>query len=146
MTLEAVTARLVAELRAVPGLEGLTEEPREQLNRNPMLVAYPGTGDWQLGTASGGASGRPMRWCRPLLYVEVHVVRKDLPRDFRKLLPFGDSVPAAIYAAYARDRLGGTVVLLHRVSFTFGALGWGEVETIGWRFTVEVSIEEEILL
>ena len=75
------------------------------------------------------------------LVVEIHVARKDLPRDVETALPFGELLAAAVFDD---PTLGGTVDTVRAdegITYTFGALAWGGQATIGWRITVPVKIQ-----
>jgi hypothetical protein len=66
----------------------------------PFTVAYEGAGTWEL-------SAGQKRWIGDVI-VELHMARKDLPRDVAKAAYYSDKVPNAILKEFTSDLLGGT--------------------------------------
>lgn len=124
-------------LSGLEGIKGLPDDPPEQMNQFPFGVVYAGNGEWNLGAPT-------TVWGTHNIIVELHVARKDLPRDVSRAMVYADSIPKAIIAAHAYDRIDNTVVMLNKIAYEFRALGWGDAETLGFRFTVTVEAEEGI--
>lgn len=153
MSIATVVAAIVDELRAVPGLAHAHTAPPEQINEWPALVVYPGNGYARLNTHSDGNRGTTL--AQHTLIIELHVPLKGEPEQYETLLGFADSVPRAVFAAFAGDRMGGTVVSLgdYRqggasapLRWEQGASEWGGIQTRVMRFTLDVAVEEGIYL
>jgi hypothetical protein len=65
--------------------------------------------------------------------VQLHVARKDLVLDVAAAMPYGDSVPEAIFAD---PTLGGKAQTFQRIDYEFGEMSYGGSPTVGWRWTV----------
>lgn len=123
---------------ALDGIKGAPDDPPEQMNQFPFLVTYAGDGEWNLGAPT-------TTWGTHNINVELHVARKDLPRDVQKAMTYADKIPNAIIASHAYDRIDNTVVTLDRIRYEFRALGWGDTDTMGFRFIVTVQAEESVV-
>jgi len=74
--------------------------------------------------------------------VEIHVARKNMRTALKTAMGFSDAVPAAIMAD---STLGGNVDTFGSISYTFGAMNYGEMQTIGFRFIVtDVKIRTDL--
>lgn len=150
--LEQAVAAITTELRLLPGLYATPDAPPEQLSVFPALVVYPQSGFWRLGSPSG-ARARGMRWGTHTIAIRVHVERSSLAHDVGQALPYAESVPDALFRGFARDRYGGAVVALGDPSvggsaaplrYEFGPDQWGGIDTLAWRWSLDVTVEEEI--
>jgi hypothetical protein len=114
-------------VRGVSGVRGAPAAVPEDIAAYPFAVTYASGGVWEFGPA-GDKKGLHS------VTVELHVARKELPRDVAKAMPFGDTIPNALM----RDpTLGGTASTFGRIRYSFGPLGWGGMDTIGFRFVLE---------
>jgi hypothetical protein len=111
----------------VSGIRAAPEYPTEDINIFPFAMAYSGGGTWEFG-AGGGMKGLHT------IVLEVHVARKDLPRDTKVLMVFSDSVPRALLSD---PTLGGHISTFGMIRYTFGQLGWAGTQTLGFRFYIE---------
>lgn len=118
-------------------LTGIRQAPAnapEQATAFPFAVVYPSAGN-----ASGGSMGGIFRNATHAIVAEIHTARKYLPKDIVAIQGFYDLFIAALQA---NPTLTGAVDLITNLDYQFGALGWGGVDTIGWRFTVTVRTNE----
>lgn len=134
MTIQAAIAYIQGLAEGLTGIRQAPDFPPEQMNVFPFAVCYPSAGEFRAG---------PIGLMKGLhsLVVEIHVARKDLPRDVETALPFGELLAAAVFDD---PTLGGTVDTVRAdegITYTFGALAWGGQATIGWRITVPVKIQ-----
>lgn len=161
MALAGVITAIQDDLRADAGLAGvrIPDEPVDQINQ-PILMVYPGTGFWRLGTASRGAAhaNKPARWGLHTIRLDLLLTRKDLPFDVQRVQAFEDVIPHALLAGFTRDRFGDTVVGLGEasarargsvqasrpLSYEFTEFEWGGMTLIGYRYELDVEIEEDI--
>jgi len=135
--LSAVIAQVATTLAGVSGIRKAPVNPEEQMNVFPFAVVYP-----LEGVSTFGTPGE--RLALDSIVIEVHVARKDLPRDVATSLPFADSVPAALMSDMTATQWAGTIDTYEAINWTFTALGWGGIETLGFRFTIS-GIKRRIL-
>lgn len=135
--LAEVIERVAFIMASVPGIRRAPISPEEQMNVFPFAVVYPLDGESQFGTPGE-------RLELDSLAVELHVARKDLPRDVQGALPFVDSIPDALMEDMVSTQWAGTIDTFDIISWTFGPLGWGGMDTLGFRFTVS-GIKRRIL-
>lgn len=132
MTLETVISEIAEDLQDIEGLRGAPSEPPEQINVFPFVVIYVRGGVWQIG-APGVIRGLHD------IVVELHVARRDLPRDVRAAMSYAESVPQILLGALSAkgDRFNGSISTFGRLSYTFGPMQWGGVDTVGFRWVLE---------
>jgi hypothetical protein len=69
--------------------------------------------------------------------VQIHVARKDLARDIPKAMPYGETLPVALFNDIT---LGGAVSHINDIRGVFRPMEWAEQETIGWEFEVDFKL------
>lgn len=114
----------------VSGITGINSAPLyppENVGTFPFCTTHASSGYWGFGPG-GGIKGMHT------IVIEIHIARKDLPLDVQVTMPFGDLVAEVLLAD---PTLGGTVSTFGRLSYTYGAMAWGELLTIGWRISLE---------
>ena len=126
MTIEAAVSAVQAIVRAVSGIKGAPDLPPESLSVFPIAICHPGEGEIEIKVA-GEMQGLHN------LVLEIHAPRKNLKTDVEALLPYGDSIPAALLDD---TTLGGAVDTFGGIGYRFGALSYNGMDTIGWRFTL----------
>ncbi len=127
MTLQATVEWIQDQTGALSGIRTAPDFPLEQVGAFPFVVAYMGGGTFEKGEAGGIVE-------RHDFIIELHIARKDLPRDIEKAVAYVDSIPAAIMAD---STLGGTVLQFESIVYEFAPeMFWDAVKTIGFRFTV----------
>ena len=128
-TLQDAIEHIAHVIGGIDGIRSAPAYPEEQLNVFPFAATYPGEGE-----ASFGVAGERLNL--DTIIVELHVARKDLPRDMEKALPYVDSIPNEIMDELLDNKLSATVDTFESITWTFGALNWGGQETLGFRFTI----------
>ena len=126
-TLQSTITYIQTELAKVSSIRAAPQYPPEQLNVFPIAVCFP---------RSGRFEPRSSGWSQQFhdIVVQIHVARKDLARDVAAF----SGIPEAIAAALLADpTLGGNVSTFQKISYTFGELGWGGAQTIGFSFVIE---------
>lgn len=126
--LQVIIDQIQAEVRAVPGIRAAPDEPPAQINQFPFAVCYAREGYFKVGPV-GTLHGIHE------IVLEVHVARQEMEHDFQQVMPFAESIPNAILAAYGDGRLTGLEVL-QEIRYAFGPLGWGGVPTMGFLFRI----------
>jgi len=113
------------------GLSGIRKAPHEPPEKlgavYPYAVTYAGEGAWELA-----AIGHRLGW--HVIVCEIHVGRKNLPYDVKKAMPYSDSFPDAVFNDMD---LNSTLINIRRMTYEFGPMAWGGVDTIGFRFRIE---------
>lgn len=111
--------------------------PQERFSIDPFATAFPGPGEFQI-VSSGMTKGLQH------IILEIHKVRKDLPRDLEIIIPYGELVKDFLTIDANRtlpDSAGAdTVDTIIGCDYDFGPLGWADVDTLGWQFDIEVKI------
>lgn len=130
-TLQNVCVQVANYLSALTGVRAAPSYAPDKLDPFPFAVVYPGAGVWEFGATPGEKKGL----CT--IIVEMHVARKDLPKDLEKAMSFGDSVPNLLMSKMVNDnKWNGKIDTFQDITYTFGALGWNGMPTIGYRWTV----------
>jgi len=137
MALKDAISEIIDELQTISGIRRVPEEPPETNNSFPFAVVYPSFGDYNIG---------PPELMRAIhsINIELHVARKDLPRDYTKVMDLIDTIPIELYKLL---RTSGYTYLatFGPISYTFGPLSWGGVDTLGVTYTMtEVKIQTDI--
>jgi hypothetical protein len=128
-TLPQVIDYIQAKMRALDGVEEAPDEAPEQMLQFPFVMTLPRSG--RITKES------PQMMGLYTIYVEVHVGRQVLPKAIEMALPFGDSVPQALWAD---PKLGGLVSTIQEIRFVFGRVTWGNEDHIGYRFEVDFKL------
>lgn len=124
MTLATVLRTLVEAVAAVDGVQYAPAVPPEQAADFPFVVVYPGEFTALINTPEDYR----MLWD---LKVELHIARKDLPEDVTALLPYAETVTAALLGACV-----SAAIPVGSITGSFGAMEWAGVQTIGYLWTV----------
>jgi len=136
--INAAIAEVQRLIGGLDGIRGAPVEPPESINQFPFAVAYLGGGTW----ASAG------NWKRGLhtVVIELHINRADLPRDIRAALRYSENVPDILMS---NPTLAGTVDHILTtpdtpLAYEFGAMEWGTVKTVGYRWRLTVKMQSAI--
>ena len=133
MGLETTIDYVQAMMRALDGVEEAPDEPPETMLQFPFVATLPRT--------AVITRESPQMQGLYTIYVEVHVGRQVLPKAIATALPFGDSVPNALWGD---PKLGGNVDTINEIRFTFGRLDWGKEQHIGFRFEVDFKLRTTV--
>lgn len=73
---------------------------------------------------------------------EIHVARKDLPRDYAGIKGFAVSFPAAVWGDYNKNQkaLNGAVSTINTIAGSLQPSQWGGAETLAWVFKTQVKV------
>lgn len=129
-TLQDAIVQIQALVSGISGIRGAPDEPPDQISHYPFAVCFPESGVYEAGVPAGCMQGLHD------IVVELHVARKDLPRDYRKAIAYAKSIPNAILNALGTVNLD-TVSTVGFIRYEFGVLNWGETPTMGFRFVLE---------
>lgn len=128
MTLATAIADVQAKALTLSGIKGAPTNPPESANVFPFVVSYARTGNFKPGAG----------WANYFhtIFTEFHIARQLLPVAISTALPYAESFGALILAD---PKLSDTVQEVREVRYTFGRLSWGDVDTIGFRFEIDVK-------
>ena len=116
----------------ISGIKKAPDEPPEQMNVFPFVVAYPSG-----GTLTGATHSTRFLRNQHTLVCEIHIQRKNLPLAVNEALPYLELFKAAIVAD---PTLNSTCKIDGDIDYTFGSLpSYGGVDTVGFSFTINVQ-------
>lgn len=127
-TIDDALLEIVREIRNVRDLRRVPEEPPENNDQFPFAVVYPASGSFNKESAG---------WMIGLhnINIELHVARKDLPRDYTQLVTLYDRIPYQLESGLENSRFTA-ITTWRNITYTFGALNWGGVDTLGVVYTM----------
>ena len=132
-TLAEVCAAIQDVALGLPNMRDAATFPKEKAASYPFAVSFPYMGTWD--SMSGG-------WMQGLhtIATEIHVARKNLPRDVKAVIDFCETFANALLSD---PTLGGHVSTINTITYTFGPLSWGGQATLGYRFQIAVKVHPE---
>jgi hypothetical protein len=137
-TLQDAIVEIQRNIGTLPGIRRSPDAPPERADTFPFAVSYLGDGDWKEEPAG-------LKTGLHTIVIEIHVARKDLPRDVTAVMKYAESVPNLIFKRLNVDSLAGTIQTITSISYTFGSLGWRDVDTIGFQFKINgVKVQSAI--
>lgn len=135
MTIEAAIADLQSKALALAGMKQAPAAPVEAMLQFPFSIAYE---------RSGATRVEGPTWGHDLatIVVEFHVGRQILPKAIEQAMALRDPFLKAIIAD---PNLGGAISAFNNeggpaIRRQFGRLQWGDIETIGYRFEIDVKV------
>ena len=137
--LKNVVKEIIDELQTISGIRYAPDELVESANDQfPFAVVYPLTGYFNTLTTSAQMKGMHS------INIELHIARKDLPRDFSQVMDLIDEIPYQIIKL-RNDGLLSHMATFGNIEYTFGPLSWAGVDTLGVTYTItEVKVERAI--
>jgi hypothetical protein len=135
--LRNAVSEIVDELQTISGIRRVPDEPPENNDQFPFAVVYPLTGLYTQGPA------QLMKGLHSV-NIELHVSRKDLPRDFALVMSLIDEIPWQMMKRL-NDGEWSNLATIGVIEYTFGPLSWAGVETLGVTYTMTgVKVETAI--
>ena len=130
-TLEQVVSAIQAKVQALePKIRNAPDQPVENPSVFPFGVTFMRRVEY---TQQSGS----LRTGLHTAVVQIHIARKDLPRDIEKAMPYGEAFPVAILNDIT---LGGIVSHVGPVRGAFKPMEWGDQETLGWEFEIDFKL------
>ena len=139
-------------MRGIPGLNP-DPQPSDQDQRDIVCLVYAGDGRTQLSTSRGET--HPVTWQFETIVVDILTPHSDLAGDLAALEPYTYLVPRTLFARFAKDRWGGTIVNIGDSTSPgatwpirrnlVGPVSVGGIDSIGYRFECDVSYQEDVL-
>ena len=136
VTLYKVCQALQADLANVSGIKGAPSNPTEQITNWPFVTTYP------QGLDNLGIAPDPLYTAWWDIFVELHVLRQDLPADIA--LAVAD-FPQTVVGQIVKTIKDNHIACDKGITGTFGALSWGATQTLGWQFMIHrVKIQQAV--
>ncbi len=128
-TIQDVVAQVQIYMATLPDIRSAPANPPESVNAFPFVVTLPHAGNWESQSAA---------WKRGLhaIVIDVHVARKDAPRDYQKFVPFVELVPNLLFNKLFLDKWSGLIDTFRSIAYTTTTFDYAGTETVGLRFTV----------
>lgn len=130
MSLSTAIAAIQATAGAITGIKAAPTSPPESASVFPFAVSYAKSGT-ETPQSAGWAIGLHTIVC------EIHVARQVLPKDIALALPFYELFRSAILSD---PTIAGTVATVNVIRYEFGRLEYGNKQTIGYRFEIDVKL------
>lgn len=130
MSLSTVIAAIQTKAGGLSGIKEAPTNPPESANVYPFAVSYAKSGT-ETPQSSGWAIGLHTIIC------EIHIARQVLPKDIALALPFYELFRSAILSD---PTIAGTVATVNALRYEFGRLEYGNKQTIGYRFEIDVKL------
>lgn len=132
-TLTGAITAIAAVVAGVNGVKSAPAMPTEQMSDYPFAMTY---------LTGGNIEVSPIGTRRSLISVAIDLLtpRRDLALDMAILLPFVDSIPAALLAEVSDggDIFSGNIETFGSIAITFlPGVDFGGVPMIGYRFSME---------
>jgi hypothetical protein len=124
-TIDSVCTTLQTALGGITGIKSAPSYPTEQAPDFPFVVAYPGGGKSAVEPAGSFTALHAV-------LVEFHVARKNLPSDVATSLGLFEALLEMLH-----QTLGDNAVAHKEVKWEFSEMVWGDVQTLGYRFTID---------
>lgn len=133
-TLHDAITKIQGLVGAVSGIRSAPVNAPESANVFPFAVCYPESGTWEIaGTWKKGLH---------TVVLEVHVQRRELPRDVSAALQYGETI---VNTLFKNPALAGVVdTIKNPIVYSFGYLEWAGQQTLGWQFRIKFKQESEI--
>jgi len=128
-TLQKAIDQIQTEVGAISGIRAAPDEPPDQISVYPFAVCFADNGTYDIGPPE-------VMTGLHTITLELHIARKDLTRDVQKAMVYAKSIPNAIYKGFTDGNLAA-IATLSTIRYEFGALGWGGIDTLGFRFFIE---------
>jgi len=134
MALKDAINEIIDELQTIPGLRRVPDAPPENNEQFPFAVVYPLTGTYALEMTSFFKGLHSIN-------IELHVARKDLPRDYAQVMDLIDTIPLELAKKHAAGEFDN-LATFGIIEYTFGPLSWAGIQTLGVTYTINgVKIE-----
>jgi hypothetical protein len=131
-TLTDAIAQVQTLVGGLSGIKKAPQYPPDKISQFPFAVAFPGSGE---GYREDASSTRELHNIR----LEIHMARKNMARDIATVIGYWKLVFDELLSV-DNLTLDGTVDTINRITYEFGPLGYADIDTIGYTFTIDVKI------
>ena len=130
-TLQQTVKEIQAIVRQLKAIRSAPIKPPEKAAAFPFAMCYAASGNFKPQTVGGGGTMIGLH----NIVIEVHVARKDLPRDYERAMVYAKLIPNAIHKAH-RDGTFTDMETFGQIDYVFGPMVYGDIDTIGFEFTM----------
>lgn len=135
MSLLGIIQAIQDTVGGVTGIRAAPDYPPENLNSVlPASLCFPDTGVY-----SEGPGGVSAYLALHNIRLQIHFSRADLPHAIQVAIPYGDTIAKALLID---PQINNSCSTFDKVNYIFGPLKWGDIDTIGWDFTL-TNVKEE---
>lgn len=132
MAIQDVIERMADKIEAISGINGASDYLPEQLPEvENWVVLYPGNTRF--------IGGEPAGYMTTLydVVIELHTTRNTLPQAIKRIIPYFDDIPNALFDDLFNGYMNGTVSTIGEITSTgLVAMNYAGIDTIGFRYTV----------
>lgn len=129
MSLQDCIEDVANTVAAISGIRSAPVYVPEDTSVFPFVAVYAGAGEFRTGEPAG-----LMKYLGSIV-VDLHLARKDLPRDVERVMTYHESIPNDILED---TTLGGHCTGSGPLSCSgLIAMSYGGIETIGLRYTLQ---------
>lgn len=129
-SITTAVANIQTIVAALSGMRQAPSQPPDSAGAFPFGVSY-------IGAVDVTQASLTLRTHIFTIITEIHVARKDLPRDVAKLDPYPTAFPDAVWTT---PTLTGAVDTVLSVVGQLIPSAWGGVDTLCWQFNTRVKI------
>lgn len=152
--LSNLTGIIADILRSVPGVATATDSMPEQPSPYdfPAIAVYPFRGTAGFHTHRG--EGLPTVLLTHMIVIDIHVSRVEENLGPAILKGRGMLIPVlnSLFKAWINTKFNGLAEFIgdpssrskDAITYEFSKLGWGTVETVGYRLKLDVGLTEEV--
>jgi hypothetical protein len=128
MALKDAVNDIIEALQELDDIRRVPDEPPENNDQFPFAVVYPLTGTYEQEMTQFMKGLHSVN-------IELHVARKDLPRDYRQVMKLIDQIPNKLMKKHSDGELTN-LSTFGVVEYTFGPLSWAGVDTLGVTYSI----------
>lgn len=128
MALKDAVQDIVDELKKLDDIRRVPDNPPESNNQFPFAIVYPIRGLYMTGPP-GVMKGLHN------INIELHVARRDLPRDFDIVMDLFDQIPDQLLTTL-KDSGFSNLETFGNIEYEFGPLSYAGVDTIGVTYLI----------
>lgn len=129
-TIKDAIQEIVDELKNLRDLRNVPDAPPESNDRFPFVIVYPAAGEFQKQSAGFMINLHDIN-------IELHVARKDLPRDFAGLVDIFDRIPHQLETGLEAGRFDAITTWATITYIGTDPMEYAGVDTLGVIFTME---------
>lgn len=129
-TIKNAIQEIVNELKNLRDLREVPDAPPESNDRFPFAVVYPAAGEFQKLSAGFMVNLHDIN-------IELHVERKDLPRDFNRIVDIFDRIPNQLEEGLEAGRFSAITTWGTIIYIGTDPMSYAGVDTLGVIFTME---------
>ena len=130
---------IIDEIKTISGIRAAPDVPPENNDLFPFVLVYPDYGVYEYGM--------PIGYERALhnIAIELHIARKDLPRDYSTVMSLIDEIPIELGKLLKASGFSN-LQTWESIEYNFQSMNYAGVETLGVRYTINgVKIQVELV-